>query len=489
VVLSSNDQLRDNPKLNSWIIENKDNFNAVWDELSNESYQSELQTQFEDAEFVGQSNYFDTVQQMRDDIIDKSNTGTAHSITHEKWFTKSTKAINHLLKTNNSLANYANESIKQTQINSQWVSLLVSVFCIALIIFVSISSYIKFSMRRRVYIFKQFHNLSDLLLNAASLWATERGMVETSLQACSTLPEEFNKRISEIRKESSIAFAKAYTILLDADFSGKNRHLIEFEKNYAEIQKLRDLSDNNQSLNPKEAQLLSNWFDSFTRLIEKAEELNLVALHLANYRQIDDNYIYESAQVVTLKHFIWVMSENAGRERAKIGAAISSAKFLPVKQIIHFREKIQEAWKIVIEGINANDLEEKTRPIVLDIKNNFFNEFNTTRLEIIKSGWCVNYGKESCSNLLKDEESGKLCLECPNLAQNTDCNDYTIKPLDWFNHSTLAIRNLLNLSSAVSQATAEKMERDQKLEFYHFTFFMTGFLSICFGLFFSLVLL
>jgi len=489
VILSSNKKFQDLIFLQQWLADNENSYHLTWKELLSEIKQSEISKRIDEASTEEPKNYYEDLHHIRENIVNSSSSNTSHQIEHKEWFNHSTSAINSLLEMNKLLTDYAKESTLSINQNNKNLSLIIGIICITFVIFVSISSFMKFSMRRRVNIFKQFHNLSDHLLFAVSHWAAERGMMETSLKSNTILTKEVKDKISFFRNESSRAFAQAYTLLLTADFSGKNRHLIEFEKLYAEIQKLRSLADKIASITEEEKlYLLENWFKCFTQLIEKTEELHLVALHLANYKQIDNNYIYESAQVVTLKHFIWIMSEHAGRERGKIGAAISSVTYLPTKDLIIYRDKIQEAWKIVKEGISSLALQDKTKISVSNVEQFFFEQYNDTRNIIIQSGWCSNYGNDPCSNTLTCDVIRKHCLNCPGFTQDKECQDYSIMPLEWFNISTKAINNLNELSSDVSKATAKKMIKDQKSELYHFISFMIGLIVISSGLIYSFVL-
>ncbi len=161
---------------------------------------------------------------------------------------------------------------------------------------------------------------ADNLLFAAENWALERGVTNTILNTSGKIDEKLVKIMNMQRKMGDEHYYKALQSIYVSNYQDQ-RHLIEdVKKAYNTVQSFRKKVDVNITLDliDRDYDLLENWMPAMVSLIESSQSLRLDIS--VNFMELDP----QLATLSTLKHFVWLVSEFAGRERAVIGGALSA---------------------------------------------------------------------------------------------------------------------------------------------------------------------
>lgn len=260
---------------------------------------------------------------------------------------------------------------------------------------------------------------ADLLLEAAGNWAQERGRINTALSMPAAVSTEERAAIDERRGAADRAFKKALEQIRSK--AGATKELDAALNAHTNLIPLRDLVDKAllKTKSERDPKLASIWVDTISNLIGTSQQLRL-----ASEFEVD-NAQARLADLGRLKHFAWVMSEYAGRERAGIGGLIASGEALnPVslQQLANFRGSVELAWSMIDSYTSKSSAPAEIKRAAEVVRTRFFGEFQSVRDDVYKAGL-----------------AGK---------------GYPISAADWIAKSTEAINSLLAFSETASRATA-----------------------------------
>lgn len=266
---------------------------------------------------------------------------------------------------------------------------------------------------------EQANATADLLLEAAGNWAQERGRINTALSMPSTIGNEERAAIDERRGAADRAFKRALEqIRSKGEASKELEAVLSAEANLGRARRLADeaLTKTKPERDPNLATL---WVETISNLIASSQQLRL-----ASEFEID-NAQARLADLGRLKHFSWVMSEYAGRERAGLGGLIASGQALDpasLQQLAKFRGNVELAWSMIDSYTSKSNAPIEIKRAADAVRTGFFGEFQSVRDEVYKAG----------------------------LAGSA----YPISAPDWIAKSTRAIDSLLQFSETASRATA-----------------------------------
>ena len=265
----------------------------------------------------------------------------------------------------------------------------------------------------------EMNGLSDLLLTSAGNWAEERGLTNAALGAPEPIAADRRALIDERRAAADRALSSALDGLRRGpSFPGQEEAIAGVETAFSSLQELRRAVDQALSL-PKDRRdgvVISSWVPTATSLILKSRDLR-VALTQA---QGVDSLI---GQLTSLKHFAWVMSEFAGRERAIIGGAISAGRRLDQKtlQTLNaFRGQVELAWESVQDIGRDEGLPPDVFEAIAQARSSYFETFQQTR-EAVQDG-------------------------------GTNLVAYPMSASEWVEKATVAIDSILALRESVALA-------------------------------------
>ena len=262
--------------------------------------------------------------------------------------------------------------------------------------------------------------ISDNLLTSANNWAVERGVTNANLAGDNPVSKKALDGLKDFR-----------------DFAGKKDLIKAAWDAYKKAISMRKVADQQLAKakidrNPAGTK---TWVPTMTGLILKSQKL----------RTATSNSVETSAvvgQLITLKHFAWMMSEFAGRDRAVMGGIIAAGSPLPRAKrsaLAGYRGRVESArdsLKTLIQAPGTSDVVIKA---VAGANSGYFGSFEKFR----QSVYAASLGTSA----------------------------YTLNVSEWIGKSTKAIDALLAVQSAAGKAANNNLE----IELAHVTkSFVTG---------------
>ena len=263
----------------------------------------------------------------------------------------------------------------------------------------------------------------DLLLTSAGNWAVERGVTNSGLTSPSTASDAMLGIIAKRRATADEAYKKAIEQIQTFEFKGKEDLVAKVQKAYKKAVTLRAEADANLAKSQilRDGTLLKSWVPTMSNLIILSQDLRFA---LAKKTASTDAELGRQAQ---LKHFSWLMSEYAGRERAIIGGTISANLSIDEKKLAklsRFRGKVETGWNLVRKQSKTSTKE--VRDSVAQTESLFFGKYEQLRESVYAAG--------------------------------IDGEPFPINAREWIAQSTAAIDTILATQAASTTETAVYVE-------------------------------
>ncbi len=259
----------------------------------------------------------------------------------------------------------------------------ISILAFSILFFAGFSFYDSLKQVQTYSFSKKSSETINHLLNAAGNWAVERGVTNAALNSTGVVNDRILKIINLRRKRGDEAYRLALAEVQSYSFNGKNDLIRKVKKDYKDAVLLRVQADINIKLprNERDGALLKTWVPTMSKLIIESQQLRFA---LTKKTATTDS---ELGRQSNLKHFSWIMSEFAGRERAVIGGALSSGKPLSKQklQILStFRGKVETGWDLIkqLSVESNNEVQQK----LSNIQKVFLGSFQTIREKIYQAG-------------------------------------------------------------------------------------------------------
>jgi methyl-accepting chemotaxis protein len=264
------------------------------------------------------------------------------------------------------------------------------------------------------------NTVSDLLLKSAGNWAVERGVTNAALAAPTVVTSETKSKIDARRDAADPAFLEAIKRLQSsAPFEGKKELISKAEVSYAAFTAFRrEVVEPQMALvkSERDKAKTSRWVSTATQMIMNSQELRMAVVRSAPNGPM-------GAALADIKHFSWIMSEFAGRERAVMGGLISGGRRLDdtaLRKLSTLRGNVMSGWDAVNRTAGRPGIPASLLDSMAKLKWEYFGEFQKTRLSVYESG--------------------------------TSSAKYPIKGGDWIARATTGIDALLGLRAAASEA-------------------------------------
>lgn len=259
----------------------------------------------------------------------------------------------------------------------------------------------------------------DELLAAASHWAVERGATNSALAYPKKAPGSMIKIIKERRALGDEAYKNALKTLSTIDFEGKDALLKDTEEKYNLVVEIREKIDDDldKAQITRDTSVMKNWVPAISSLILSSQALRFDAGQI--FSQNDPGL----AAQTQIKHLSWIMSEYAGRERAILGATISSGTAINNKKLATLSEyhgNVETAWDTVLKIMHLNH-DKELEEAVKNAKEHYFGTFQNIRQSIYDAGM--------------------------------EGEAYPISSSDWITTSTAAIDTILSIQDASIEQT------------------------------------
>ena len=258
---------------------------------------------------------------------------------------------------------------------------------------------------------------ADLLLQAAGNWARERGATNLSLNAPPPATDQQTGAIANFRKAADVAFADGLARLKNMAFADRDRLLGAAQQTFDRLVALRrqvdvELTKSSASRDPA---VVAQLAPAVTAVIVASQNLRVAAA------MDEDDVQSRLANLQSLKHFVWVISEFAGRERALVSAMIAANRPMTPQEVNTlgiFRGRVETAW----EFVQAYAAKRSAAPAVVAatqrVNDEVFRRFEETRKAVYAAGLAAQ--------------------------------GYPLSSTDWFAKSTAAIDQVIELSATAS---------------------------------------
>jgi methyl-accepting chemotaxis protein len=266
---------------------------------------------------------------------------------------------------------------------------------------------------------------ADMLLESAGQWARERGATNLALNAADVATDAQKATIANFRKLGDQPFEQALGRVAAAHFANKDQLIAGAKRAHEQISAIRIRADAEMAKpgSAREQTVVSQWAPTITALIAASQNLRVAA----GMEEDDINSRLSSLQ--SFKHFVWIMSEHLGRERAAVAALVAAGKPMNSQQISNlaaFRGRLEIAW----DYVQAYATKSSAPPNVLAgterLRDSVFRRFEETRKGVYAAG----------------------------LAGGS----YPINSAEWFGQATTAIDDVIALSAIASQEAAKLAE-------------------------------
>ena len=289
-----------------------------------------------------------------------------------------------------------------------------------------------------------------LFLKAAANYALERGMTNTALAANDSASPATLDNIAKRRGAADGALKEAMDrVRAGHGFKNKDKLLAEVDQAHQAVVALRRRADAElpKAGAQRDPKVLETWVPTMRGVIDNSQAVRVAAEYESNSADA------RLAQLQSLKHFVWVMSEYAGRERANVGGMIAAgARISPalLENLSAWRGRVELAWYTVRAAADKASADPKITAQVAQAGEVYFGRFQTTRQAVYKAG----------------AEGGS----------------YPIDGAEWFRRATEGIDTLLKLSDVVDEV-AEGVANNAAASSR--TAFIVGLSVLIFGLFFA----
>lgn len=300
--------------------------------------------------------------------------------------------------------------------------------------------------------FSEFYNsgkaiiankIVDKLLDAASLWALERGLTNCALNDENPASPEVIAKIADARKSADSAYNKAINSVGDASLTINETYKRGLTNVIQTLALLRQEVDTNitKPKSARDAALASKWMPGITDVIMESQKLRI---NLSSASMETSTSLGKDSAI---RHSVWLMTEYAGRERGTLIGLIAANNAITPEQLqklLGFRGKVEEGWTTLT---NTNFTKKEHNlfdgPIQM-AQDNFFGSYEKIREQVYADA--------------------KLGI------------GYNITTTEWMSKATEAIDTLSKIQIA-STTSIKKILHDQRVTAtLHMVFYTLSFL-------------
>jgi methyl-accepting chemotaxis protein len=269
------------------------------------------------------------------------------------------------------------------------------------------------------------NELADLLLESAGQWARERGATNLALNAANPVTDAQVTAISNFRKSADQTFERALGRMAARDFANRDQLIANVKRAFEQVAALRRQADTEipKPASARQSAVVSQWAPTITALIVASQNLRVAAA------MDEDNVQARLSSLQNLKHFVWIMSEYLGRERAMVAGLVATARPMNAQEIHTlgaFRGRVEAAWDYVQAYAAKTSAPPPVTAGVGQLRERAFQRFEDTRKAIYAAG--------------------------------LGGGNYPISSAEWFSQSSAAIDEVIALSGSASQEAARLAE-------------------------------
>jgi methyl-accepting chemotaxis protein len=270
---------------------------------------------------------------------------------------------------------------------------------------------------------------ADMLLESAGQWARERGATNLALNAADPATDAQKATIANFRKLGDQPFELALVRMAARHFANKDQLIAGAKRAHEQLSAIRARADAEMAKpgSAREQTVVSQWAPTITALIAASQNLRVAAA------MEEDDIQSRLSSLQNFKHFVWIMSEYLGRERAAVAALVASGKPMSSQDISNlaaFRGRLEVAWDYVQAYAAKSSAPSNIVAGTERVRESVFRRFEETRKGVYAAG----------------------------LAGGS----YPINSAEWFGQATKAIDDVIALSAIASQEAAKLAESAQR---------------------------
>ena len=270
---------------------------------------------------------------------------------------------------------------------------------------------------------------ADMLLESAGQWARERGATNLALNAADPATDAQKATIASFRKLGDQPFEQALVRMVARYFANKDQLIAGAKRAHEQLAAIRARADAEMARpgSVRERAVVSQWAPTITALIAASQDLRVAAA------MKEDDVQSRLSSLQNFKHFVWVMSEYLGRERAAVAALVASGKPMSsqdINNLAAFRGRLEVAWEYVQAYAAKSSAQSNIVAGTERVRESVFRRFEDTR----KGVYAAGLGGGS----------------------------YPINSAEWFGQATKAIDDVIALSVIASQEAAKLAESAQR---------------------------
>jgi methyl-accepting chemotaxis protein len=226
---------------------------------------------------------------------------------------------------------------------------------------------------------------ADMLLSAAGHWAVERGRTNAALNSALEQVAAHREEINKRRAAADAAYAEGMARLAADRKFAQPALLDKARAAHERLVALRAKVDGEltKPFDQRDRALAKQWFPTITGLIDETQSIRLIA------SRSGDGNAASLSDIADLKHFVWVMSEYAGRERARVGALVSSETAMnttSIAELAGFRGRVELAWSRLLAAREAGILPPEVLAAMDEVQAKFFGSFQKVRDDAYQAG-------------------------------------------------------------------------------------------------------
>ncbi|UYO48553.1 HAMP domain-containing protein [Rhodopseudomonas palustris] len=282
--------------------------------------------------------------------------------------------------------------------------------------------------RRQSEAFVEVNRISQLLLKSAGRWALERGLSNAALNAPEPADPERRADIAKARTSGDTAFAEALRLIGDVpQMKAGAAAITEAQRAQQDHRTLRSRVDEAiaKPASARDPEAVRGAFGIITRSIDVAGTSLRSTLET-----LTDPPSVALAQMIRLRHLAAVMAENAGRERAYLGAKVSArSKFMAAEigEISAFRGQIDLAWPMIAALKQRTDTPAAVIDAIRSVETDYFGTYVQVRGSVLAA---------------------------------SDTGAYPLSGSDYIARATDGVETILKLAGAIGQAADAEAAAD-----------------------------
>ncbi len=227
---------------------------------------------------------------------------------------------------------------------------------------------------------------SDHLLQAAAIWALERGLTAVALANEAVVLPNVLADINKARQDADREFAAGVARVRHGKvFTGKDAMIADAETAHRKLNEYRSLVDS-ELTRPRAARATATsagWVPAATAAIDGAKAIRLASDFTT------DNAASADTAYVQIKHNLWVMSEFTGRQRAMLGRHIAEQRPLSAetqREIAAFQGRVEQAYEMVDTLVRRPLVAQALQQDTAQMRRALFDELGAVRRAVIEAG-------------------------------------------------------------------------------------------------------